>query len=129
MEQTKSRILIVDDSRELCEIMTELISMQPDMEVAGVAYDGKTALDMISKKEPDVVLLDIIMPCVNGITVLTQCGKNLKTKFIMLSALEINKGQNVYDLGAAYYNIKPFSFDVLIEKIRQLMLPCGGDCQ
>lgn len=66
----KIKICIVDDNREIVHIMNEYLNEQDDMEVVGVAYDGKECLTLLEQEEPDVLLLDIIMPHMDGLAVL-----------------------------------------------------------
>lgn len=63
-------ILIVDDNKELCEILYESINNTGDMRVLATVGDGKAAMDLIRELQPDVVLLDIIMPRLDGLGVL-----------------------------------------------------------
>jgi len=117
-------ILIVDDNVDLGNLLCEQIGMNQDMNVLGIAKDGLQALDMISKLKPDVVVLDIIMPNLDGIGVLEKISQlNIENKpvFIMLSAV----GQDAFvhkaiALGAEYYVVKPFNIDLLVSRIRQL---------
>lgn len=56
----------------LLVLLKKFLNEQDDIEVVGVAYDGEEILDLIAKKEPDVVILDIIMPHLDGIGVLEK---------------------------------------------------------
>lgn len=58
----KIKVCVADDNRELVGLLTEYIEGQEDMEVLGVAYNGQECLTLFKDKEPDVLLLDIIMP-------------------------------------------------------------------
>lgn len=122
MEKTK--VIIADDNKEFKEILAEFICTNDDFEVVGTANDGVEALELIEKTDADVLILDIIMPHIDGIEVLTRM-KGLKKeklpKVIVLSAVGQDKiTQNALKLGAEYYVIKPFDFDVLIKRIREL---------
>jgi len=61
------RILICDDQDLVCEGLRAILSTDPDLEVVGVAHDGGQALDLISETSPEVVLMDLKMPVMNGI--------------------------------------------------------------
>jgi len=103
--------------------MNEYLSQQPDIEVVGVAYNGEQIISIIDEKKPDVVILDIIMPHLDGIGVLerinTTGGK--RPKIIMLTAFgQETITQRVVELGADYYVLKPFNMEVLVSRIRQL---------
>ncbi len=117
-------IVIADDNREFCELLKEFISQEDDFNLAGVANNGVEAVEMITKEKPDVVVLDIIMPHLDGIGVLeklTASGLSPKPKVIMLTAFgQETVTQRAIELGADYYILKPFDFSVLATRIRQL---------
>ncbi|NMB41571.1 MAG: sporulation transcription factor Spo0A [Firmicutes bacterium] len=117
-------ILVADDNREFNELLTEYLSKEEDLEVVGNAYNGKETLELIKSKQPDIVLLDIIMPHLDGIGVLEELNRmdlSPKPKIIMLTAFgHENITQKAVELGASYYILKPFNLEILAERIRQL---------
>lgn len=120
----KITILISDDNQEFSQTLANYIHEQEDMEVIGIAKDGEEALDMISNIEPDVVLLDVIMPHLDGIGVLEKINMmkvNKRPICIMLSAVGQDKiTQKAINLGAEYYVVKPFDIELLIKRIKEL---------
>ncbi len=119
------KIILVDDKKEFCQqVQDYLTSNQPDIEVVGIAHNGNDALDLIAKHQPDCVVLDIIMPYLDGIGVLEKLdslGLPRRPKVIMLTAFgQEHMTQRVMELGANYYILKPFNYDVLAQRIRQL---------
>jgi two-component system, response regulator, stage 0 sporulation protein A len=119
----KIRVAVADDNREFVGIIQEYLSEQPDIEVAGVAYNGEEILEIIEAKEPDVIILDIIMPHLDGIGVLEHINVSplKRPKIIMLTAFgQESITQRVVELGADYYVLKPFNMEVLLSRIRQL---------
>lgn len=117
------KVAIADDNREFVGIVQEYLTQQVDFELVGIAYNGEQILSIIEEKSPDVVILDIIMPHLDGIGVLerlnTLTGK--RPKVIMLTAFgQESITQRVVELGADYYILKPFNMDVLASRIRQL---------
>lgn len=118
------KILIADDNREFNDLLSEYLQKQEDMDVVGSAFNGKDALELIKEKQPDIILLDIIMPHLDGIGVLEELGKmelSWKPKVIMLTAFgHENITQKAVELGASYYILKPFNLEILAERIRQL---------
>jgi len=118
------KIVIADDNREFCELLKEYISQQEDFVLAGIANNGLEALEMIEQNSPDVVVLDIIMPHLDGIGVLEKLASGYlanKPRVIMLTAFgQENVTQRAVELGADYYILKPFDFSVLASRIRQL---------
>ncbi len=120
----KIQVVIADDNREFGDILCEYLNSQNDIEVTGVARDGLEAFELITSKTPDIAVLDIIMPHLDGLGVLektnaTPMGK--RPLFIILSAVGQDKiTQRALALGAEYYVVKPFDMDILVSRIRQL---------
>lgn len=117
-------ILIADDNQEFSHTLSSYINNQEDMEVIAVAKDGNEAVEMISNTTPDVVLLDVIMPHLDGLGVLEAINKKLINKkpvSIMLSAVGQDKiTQKAIGVGADYYIVKPFDIEVLIKRIKDI---------
>lgn len=124
VKSEKITVLIVDDNEDFCDILSEYLERQQDIEVVGVAQDGLKAIELITEKAPEVVVLDIIMPHLDGLGVLEKLNKMNLQKFpkvIILSAVGQDKiTQRAISLGADYYVIKPFDFEVFIDRIRQM---------
>ena len=120
----KITVLIADDNQEFSTTLATYLKNQEDMVVVGRAKDGNEALDMVSSLMPDVLLLDVIMPHLDGIGVLEQMNMiklNKKPICIMLTAVGQDKvTQRAIELGAEYYVVKPFDIDLLITRIREL---------
>ena len=127
MDGKKIKVLIADDNKDFCDIMSEYLKKQDDIEVTGIANDGKEAIELISHELPDLVILDIIMPHLDGLGVLEQMNNMNLNKFpkvIILSAVGQDKiTQRAISLGADYYVIKPFDFEIFIDRIRQITEP------
>ncbi|MFS1512235.1 sporulation transcription factor Spo0A [Chengkuizengella sp. SCS-71B] len=124
--QQKIQVLLADDNREFTNLLSEYISEQEDMEVMGVAFHGEEVIDLIEQgKTPDVLIVDIIMPHLDGLGVLEKLRElniSPQPKIIMLTAFgQENITQKAVQLGASYYILKPFDFDVLSNRIRQLV--------
>lgn len=120
----KIRVLIADDNGEFANNLAGYVDKEDEMEVIGMARDGNEAFDILSNTEPDVVLLDVIMPHLDGIGVLEKIAKaNLRKPplCIMLSAVGQDKiTQRALDLGAEYYVVKPFDIELLLKRIKDL---------
>lgn len=118
------RLVIADDNREFTQLLREHLDSQEDMEVLAVAYNGNEVLQVLKEQTPDVLVLDIIMPHLDGLGVLEQLQQrdlNPLPKIVMLTAFgQENITQRAVELGAAYYILKPFDMDVLTERIRQM---------
>ncbi len=117
----KISILIADDNSEFCQTLAKYIEKHEELEVIGVAKDGAEAIEMITNIEPDVVLLDVIMPQLDGLGVLEKINEiNKKPIVIMLSAVGQDKvTQRAISLGAQYYVVKPFDIELLIKRIKE----------
>jgi two-component system response regulator (stage 0 sporulation protein A) len=124
LPQKKIQVVIADDNREFGDILNEYLSNQADIEVVGIARDGIEACDIIKSKLPDIAILDIIMPHLDGLGVLERVNSmdiSKKPLFIVLSAVGQDKiTQRALALGAEYYVVKPFDMEVLVSRIRQL---------
>lgn len=126
----KIRIGIADDNKEFCDILLDFFQDKENIEVVFVAHDGLQTVDAIQEHLPEVLVLDMIMPHLDGLGVLeTINGMELPSypRTIILSAVgQETITQKSINLGAEYYIVKPFSFDVLLKRINQLS---GNDTQ
>jgi len=124
LELHKIRVLIADDNKEFVGLLKEYLDRQDDVEVVGTAHNGLEALQAIKDTEPEVVVLDIIMPYLDGIGVLERLARTEegpRPKIVMLTAFgQESITHRVLELGADYYILKPFDFDILAERLRQL---------
>ena len=117
------KILIVDDEPNI--VMTLEYTFKKSNYEVFIARDGQEALDILKSNFPDVIILDIMMPMVDGFATLEQIRKdaNLQhTKVMFLSAKnkesDIEKGMA---LGADAYMTKPFSIKKVVEKVEELL--------
>lgn len=121
---SRVRVVLADDNKDFCKLFQDYLSEKhEDLELVGVAHNGNDVLELIEELDPDVLVLDIIMPHLDGIGVLERLSRDEagRPKIIMLTAFgQENVTQRVVDLGADYYVLKPFSLDVLSDRIRQL---------
>ncbi|WP_059104902.1 sporulation transcription factor Spo0A [Shouchella shacheensis] len=115
-------VCIADDNRELVHLLNEYVSAQEDMQVVGTADNGEECLKVVEEKRPDVLLLDIIMPHLDGLAVLERLsGQQAKPQVIMLTAFgQENVTKRAVEFGAAYYVLKPFDMEALMGKIREI---------
>lgn len=118
---SRIKITIADNNKDLCTTLSGLIETQEDMELVGVAYDGIEALQMLDETRPDVLILDITMPYLDGIGVLERLAElEHRPIVIVLTAFEQEAMiQRLIGLGATYYMVKPFDTHTLFERIRQ----------
>jgi len=119
----KIRLLIADDNKDFCNMLQEFFQGEDDMEVLGIAHDGLDVLEKVEELSPDVLILDLIMPNLDGLGVIEKLANNpKKPKIVVLSAVGQDKiTQKAINLGAAYYIVKPFDLNVLIERVREMI--------
>jgi len=118
-------VIVVDDNERVCQTLKELISGQKDMCVDGTARDGLEGWMLIQNKEPDVVILDIIMPKMDGLQILekfrTRQRQAKKINILVLTAMNRPEIiQECFQLGAGCVLLKPADPEVLLHNIRLL---------
>lgn len=112
------KILIADDSQFMRESLKDILAEEKYEIVEAV--DGKEALEKIETEKPDLVLLDVIMPEVDGMEVLKKIGK--QAKIVVISAVGQDKMVNeAKELGALDYIIKPFENEKVIKAVKQIL--------
>lgn len=122
---TELNIAIADDNPQILSLLNDILEEQEGFRVVGKADNGEDAYHMIMKTNPDIVLMDIIMPRLDGISVMEQVKKNSEMKkspsFIMITAAgSENITREAFRMGANYYIMKPFNKDMIVDKIRQV---------
>jgi DNA-binding response OmpR family regulator len=114
------KILVVDDTRNVQLLLSDFLTSQ-DFEVL-VASDGREALDVFHKDSPDLILLDIMMPNMDGYQFIGQLRRTSKIPVIMITArqqeADIIRG---FDLGADDYIVKPFRLRELLVRMRAVL--------
>lgn len=121
----KLNVVIVDDNEKFRNLLGEIVSNDKDLHLLGTAANGEDACKMIKEKSPDIVLLDIIMPKLDGLGVLEriQNEKEMikKPAFIMMSAIGNQEIiDSAFELGASYYIIKPFDTQMILDRVKSL---------
>ena len=118
------RVAIADDNERILELLGEIISSDKDLSLVGKADNGEDMCRVIREKEPDVVLLDLIMPKMDGLGVMDAVNhdKTLKKRpyFIIVTAVGQERiTEDAFNKGAMYYVMKPFKNDVVLERMEQ----------
>lgn len=120
----KLRIAIADDNRELIELVDEYVKAQDDMVLVAHAYNGQECMKMIRQTEMDILILDIIMPHMDGMSVLEEIqdiNEAERPRVVMLTAFgHEDYTKKAVELGASYYVLKPFDMDTLMQKVKQV---------
>ncbi|MDO4732163.1 MAG: sporulation transcription factor Spo0A [Bacillota bacterium] len=120
----KYRILIVDDDHSFTSSLEEFFEPFEEYQICGIAENGQKALDLIIQEHPDIVLLDLVMPILDGIGVLEKLPE-LKLErppqiLFITSFSQQNLTKRAMDLGAAYYMVKPIDLESMEKRIRQI---------
>lgn len=114
------RVLLVDDQALFREGLSTLLSLHPDLDVVGEAANGLEALDLIAELRPDVVLMDLRMPLLDGVTATRRLKeRHDPARVIVLTTFD--NDESVFDglrAGAVGYLLKDVSSDKLLEAIR-----------
>ena len=128
MSETKKRILVVDDEKNISEIVMYTVKKQGYD--ADAAFDGQTALDMALTGLYDLILLDVMLPKLDGFGVLKKIREQLDTPVIMLTAREEENDKILgLDLGADDYMTKPFSTGELTSRIKANIRRYSGEAR
>ncbi len=122
------RTLIADDNRVFCSSLKDFLDQEPDIETVGVCHNGKEVLNELEEKEVDALILDLMMPHMDGIGVLKKISSwdldNLR--IIMITAFGDEKiARNASSLGVDYYILKPLNMQQLVARLRQIFSESG----
>lgn len=129
ISRKKLKVLVVDDTIVYRKAVSDILTGMPNVEVVGVAHNGKIAVSKIKTLKPDLLTLDIEMPVMNGLEVLSEIQKNqLGVGAIMLSTLTSDGSEmtmKALELGAFDFILKPQSQSVTgsMRELRQLLEP------
>ena len=120
---SKLNVGIADDNELMVHLLSDIVARDEELQVVGTACNGEEAYKMIKTKEPDVVLLDIVMPKLDGLGVIDKVKKDKTLKkfptFIMISAIGQERvTEDAFKLGADYYIMKPFDRDMIVNRIK-----------
>ena len=116
----KQRILIVDDDENIAELIS--LYLTKECFETKIVYDGESALDTLSSFKPNLILLDLMLPGMDGYQVCREIRKNNNTPIIMLSA-KVETFDKVLglELGADDYMIKPFETKELVARVKAVL--------
>lgn len=117
-------LLIVEDDAMVLEVNKQFIESVKGFEIIGTAKNGKEAKDMIIEKRPQLVLLDIYLPDLDGLEIIQSIrGEKVDTDFILVTAAkDVETIQKVFRHGAIDYIIKPFRFERLKAALERYLL-------
>ncbi|MDD6214445.1 MAG: sporulation transcription factor Spo0A [Firmicutes bacterium] len=128
----KVSVLIADDNKTFVEDLTEYLRTRPDIDVAGAAYDGEEAYGMIFETNPDVALIDIIMPKRDGLSVLKKVSDSHMAKKPICIALSVASSGKIMDAaadaGAEHFLLKPQSNEAIYDTIKSFAIKPKHTC-
>ena len=121
---SKLGVVIIDDNQRVVNLLAEILETDDEIQVLGRANDGVEGVQLIKELEPDVVLLDMIMPKLDGLGVLEKVKKGIGLKknpvFIVVSAVgQEMVTETAFELGAMYYILKPFDREVILSRVQR----------
>lgn len=108
------RLLIVDDSQTMRQVLTHIFSKEPDLQVVGTAKNGKEAVELVEKLQPDVITMDICMPSMDGIEAINRIMSSFPTPIVVISSKlddeSLNASFRALEAGALSVLEKPADF-------------------
>jgi len=118
-------VAIADDNERILDILGEIVTNDKDLTLVGKANNGEEMYKIIKSKEPDVVLLDLIMPKMDGLSVMERVNNDINLKkypsFIIITAVGQERiTEDAFKKGASYYIMKPFHNETVIKRIKQI---------
>ena len=116
-------VAIADDNERILDLLGEIINSDKELNLVGKANNGEDIYEIIKEKQPDVVLLDLIMPKMDGLSVMELVNNNRDIRrhpnFIVITAIGQERiTEDAFKKGANYYILKPFNNEVILNKIK-----------
>ncbi len=119
------KVAVVDDNDRIIKALKDVLEKEPGMELAGLGYDGEDALHIVREKQPDVLLMDLIMPKLDALSVIDRIrdedSRGLP-KIIILTAVSNERiTEDLFSSGASYVILKPFDAEMVKNRIKQIV--------
>ena len=118
-------VAIADDNQKMLDMLEQVIGLDKDLNLVGKAKNGEEMCQIIKEKKPYVVLLDLIMPKMDGLTVMDHVNQDKAVSkrpyFIVITAVGQERiTEDAFNKGANYYVMKPFNNEMLLERIKSV---------
>ncbi len=118
-------VAIADDNQRILDMLETIIGMDKELNLVGKAKNGEEMCQIIRDRQPDVVLLDLIMPKMDGLTVMEHVSQdkdvNKRPYFIVITAVGQERiTEDAFNKGANYYVMKPFNNEMLLNRIKSV---------
>ncbi len=125
-------VAIADDNPQTLGLLQDIVEGEKGFHVVGKADNGEDAYAMIMETNPDIVLLDVIMPGMDGLSVMERVNQNVPSdkapSFIMVTAAgSENVTADAFSMGASYYIMKPFNREMVVDKMRRTRMRQGTE--
>lgn len=124
-DRDQIKVLVADDNREFCSLLKEYFLNQTDFELVAVCSNGMEVMNLLGQQQIDVLILDLIMPYMDGIGVLEKIAAlhlEPRPKIIILTAFgQENVTHKAQSLGADYFILKPFDLEILGDRVKQVV--------
>lgn len=116
-----TRVIIVNDRREVCILWEQVINHETSMTCAGIAEDGKAAIELARSAQPDLILMDAMMPGMDGFETTRLIKEELPDTRIIIFSAYVGTRDPAYDAGADDYMLMPVTPEQLVSTIRSVM--------
>ena len=118
-------VAIADDNERMLDLLGEIVRNDKELSLVGKATNGEDVYRIIREKQPDVVLLDLIMPKMDGISLMEIVNEDKGMKkhphFIVITAISQERiTEDAFEKGASYYILKPFNNEVVLQRIKNV---------
>jgi len=117
------QVLIANDERAASSLLERVIKRSSDMTCVGRAYNGEEAIRMAQALRPDVVLMDLMMPIVNGIEATKQIKETVPQILIVVNTARSDYSERAKEAGASIVLTIPISHDAILDAIREVVAP------
>ncbi len=117
------RLVVADDNKQFCKSVRALLDKQPDLSVVGEAEDGGAAIQLVNELDPDVVIMDVVMPNVNGVKATREIASSRPRVKVIALSLHADKGfvEAMRIAGASGYLLKDHASTELVGAIRAVV--------
>ena len=121
-ERKRCQVVICDDQPGFRQIVSVVLGLDPELEVVGEAADGRDAIRVVGELQPDVLLLDIAMPVMDGLEALPHIRASApETRIVMLSGVAADSvRQRALDGGASSFIEKGTDVDAIVDQIKEI---------
>ena len=119
--EKRTTVLVADGSEDFCAQLSKSLQSS-GYQVVGTATDGQSALEQIKASEPEVVILDLMLPTVDGITVLKSLPQKNRPKLLLTAAFATDYVSSIVSsIGADYLMLKPIQPQALTERVEEIL--------